>query len=98
MSSSAAEVVSTTTGMRPSSSSFLISSSTSRPSRRGGVGGGGGGGGGAALAAVPAGQVEVEQDEVGADRVRVLALAPEIGQRLGAVGDHGQPVAELVLL
>jgi hypothetical protein len=50
------------------------------------------------LAAVPPGEVEVEQDEVGQDDVLVLALLAEVGERLRAVGHHGEPVAEFVLL
>jgi hypothetical protein len=49
------------------------------------------------LPAVAPGQVQVEQHQVGPHRVGVLALAAQVGQRLVPVGDHGQPVADLVL-
>jgi hypothetical protein len=50
------------------------------------------------LAAVLAGQVEVEQDEVRARRALVLALAAQELDRLHAVGDDAQRVVDLVVL
>ena len=48
--------------------------------------------------AVLAGEVEVEQHEVGARRVGVLALAAQELERLDAVGDDVQRVVDLVVL
>src|SRR5262249_11666881 len=50
------------------------------------------------LAPVDPGQVEVEQHEVGARRVGVLALPPQVGQGLLAVAHDVERVADLVLL
>ena len=49
------------------------------------------------LAAVAAGQVEVEQDQVGPGGVGVLALAAQVGQRLAAVADDVEPVVQVLL-
>ena len=49
------------------------------------------------LAAVAAGQVEVEQDEVGAGGVGVLALAAQVGERLAAVAHDVEAVVQVLL-
>ena len=49
------------------------------------------------LAPVAAGQVEVEQDQVGPGHVRVRRLLAQVGQRLGPVGDDVEPVVQVVL-
>src|SRR2546421_2284655 len=50
------------------------------------------------LPAVPPRQVEVEQDQVGPDRVRERSLQAQVGQRLDTVVDHPQRVVDQVLL
>ena len=44
------------------------------------------------------GQVEVEEDQVGAGRVGVVAGAPQVGDRLLAVGEAVEVVEHLAVL